>query len=72
MKYFTAALTAATAVSALSVVSRPNTAHQDVLAPADAEQYLIELGEGDTRWITEEQKWELKRVRTTTSTAKGL
>ncbi|KAK5095805.1 Leucine aminopeptidase 1 [Lithohypha guttulata] len=61
MKYFTAALTAATAVSALSVVSRPNVAHQNVLAPADAEQYLIELGEGDTRWITEEQKWELKR-----------
>lgn len=26
------------------------------------EKYLIELGPGETRWITEDEKWELKRV----------
>lgn len=26
-------------------------------------QYLIELGPGDTKWIVEEEKWALKRVR---------
>ncbi|KAF3767911.1 Zn-dependent exopeptidase [Cryphonectria parasitica EP155] len=25
------------------------------------EQYLIELGPGDTRWVSEEEKWELRR-----------
>jgi leucyl aminopeptidase len=29
---------------------------------ADQEQFLIELSPGETRWITEEEKWELKRV----------
>lgn len=26
------------------------------------EQYLIELAPGETRWVTEEEKWELRRV----------
>ena len=30
---------------------------------ADAELYLIELAPGETRWVTEEDKWELRRVR---------
>ncbi|KJR84375.1 bacterial leucyl aminopeptidase [Sporothrix schenckii 1099-18] len=32
--------------------------HPEVAA---AEQFLIELGPGETRWVTEEEKWELKR-----------
>lgn len=28
---------------------------------AAVEQFLIELGPGETRWVTEEEKWELKR-----------
>ena len=32
--------------------------HPEVSA---AEQFLIELAPGDTRWVTEEEKWELKR-----------
>lgn len=28
---------------------------------ADQEQYLIELGEGVTQWVTEDEKWALKR-----------
>lgn len=26
------------------------------------EQYLIELSPGETTWVTEEEKWELRRV----------
>lgn len=28
----------------------------------DEEEYLIELGPGDTRWIKEDEKWALRRV----------
>lgn len=27
-----------------------------------AEKYLIELSPGNTAWVTEEEKWELRRV----------
>lgn len=41
------------------------TSDQAVLGhrPETKYQYLIELGPGDTRWIAEEEKWALKRVR---------
>lgn len=26
------------------------------------EKYLVELGPGETRWVTEDEKWELRRV----------
>lgn len=29
---------------------------------SEPEKYLIELAPGDTRWVTEEEKWELRRV----------
>lgn len=29
---------------------------------ADEELYLIELAPGKTQWVTEEEKWELRRV----------
>ncbi|CAK7222596.1 Leucine aminopeptidase 1 [Sporothrix curviconia] len=32
--------------------------HPEVAA---AEQYLVELGPGETRWVTEDEKWELRR-----------
>jgi leucyl aminopeptidase len=32
------------------------------LGTADTETYLIELAPGNTRWVTEEEKWELRRV----------
>lgn len=34
--------------------------HSDVV---DNEKYLVELAPGKTQWITEEDKWELRRVR---------
>lgn len=30
--------------------------------PLQDEQFLIELGPGNTQWVTEEEKWALKRV----------
>lgn len=29
---------------------------------ADSELYLVELAPGKTQWVTEEDKWELRRV----------
>lgn len=29
---------------------------------ADNEQFLIELAPGKTQWVTEDEKWELRRV----------
>lgn len=29
---------------------------------ADAQLYLIELTPGETKWVTEEDKWELRRA----------
>lgn len=31
--------------------------------PKSSEKYHIELAPGETRWVTEEEKWELRRVR---------
>jgi leucyl aminopeptidase len=30
---------------------------------ADDERFLIEFAPGKTQWVTEEEKWELRRVR---------
>lgn len=35
------------------------------VVPKDMTKYHIELSPGDTRWVTEDQKWELRRVRIT-------
>jgi hypothetical protein len=35
------------------------------LVQPENDLYLIELSPGETRWIKEEQKWELLRVRYT-------
>ncbi|KAK2773555.1 Leucine aminopeptidase 1 [Onygenales sp. PD_12] len=31
------------------------------IVDGDLEKFLVELGPGDTRWVTEDEKWELKR-----------
>lgn len=55
------ALLASTA-TALSIL-QPN---QAVLGEvAEAERFLIELGPGNTLWITEDEKWALRRVSQT-------
>ncbi|KAK4942283.1 Leucine aminopeptidase 1 [Elasticomyces elasticus] len=65
MKYHSlvAALAATfAAVSALSIDTRPQQQIPlDGEQPIAQEQYLIELSPGETRWVVEEEKWELKR-----------
>ncbi len=42
-------------------LTRPDQAI--LVSDAATEQYLIELGPGNTRWVTEDEKWVLRRVR---------
>lgn len=63
MKYTTLLAASLAATSTALVIARPQQ-QQAVLASsvADEEKYLVEFGPGDTRWVTEDDKWALKRV----------
>jgi leucyl aminopeptidase len=55
------------ALSASTITARfvePHEKDQVVInaQAADDELYLIELAPGETQWVTEEEKWELRRV----------
>lgn len=56
------------AVSAAAVNARFVEQHEKENAQVlingyqDDEQYLIETAPGETQWVTEEDKWELRRV----------
>lgn len=50
------------ALAAFFVSSFASGNEQDVLDAEEA-SYLIELAPGETRWIAEEEKWVLRRVR---------
>lgn len=60
MQYATL-LTATLAITATALsIARPD---QTVLNDSsDVERYLVEFGPEDTRWVTEDEKWELRRV----------
>lgn len=63
MKFSTISLLA---LSATAINARFIEAHeQDQIAinNVEPEKYLIELAPGETRWVTEDEKWELRRVR---------
>jgi leucyl aminopeptidase len=56
---FSSLLALSAATSTLAVVPQ-----QQAQTPLfNDEKFLIELGPGETRWISEDEKWELKRVR---------
>jgi bacterial leucyl aminopeptidase len=59
MKYVLLSALVATAVTGISLPQR--TALQEQ-APVLEERFLIELKPGDTRWVTEDEKWVLRRV----------
>ncbi|EKG10139.1 Peptidase M28 [Macrophomina phaseolina MS6] len=68
MKSATILSSFAAAASALSILrdgqaplKQPNLHIGDESADAAAESFLIELAPGETRWITEDEKWELRR-----------
>ncbi len=58
MKYTCALALVATAVTAFSIPQSQQTTLED-----QAETFLIELNPGETRWVTEDEKWGLRRVR---------
>jgi len=61
MKFSTISLLA---LSAAAVNARFIEAHehdQIVISNVESEKYLIELAPGETRWVTEDEKWELRR-----------
>jgi leucyl aminopeptidase len=60
MKIISTLLTFAAAASALSLLEPDQAVLGD---DAPLERFLIELGPGDTRWISEDEKWSLRRVR---------
>lgn len=41
---------------------------QVVLNPSEPELFLVELAPGKTQWVTEDEKWELRRVSLRPST----
>jgi leucyl aminopeptidase len=53
-------------VSFAAAVAHPKDAQIMLQEPqptiVEPDEYLIELSPGETRWVTEEQKWELRRV----------
>jgi leucyl aminopeptidase len=42
--------------------NEPQVVLQDPQTFVEPDEYLIELSPGETRWVTEEGKWELRRV----------
>ena len=59
MKYLAIFAAALATTSAALTLLRPD---QAVLGDSQPEKYLIELSPGDTRWVTEDEKWALRRV----------
>ncbi|KAL9100336.1 MAG: hypothetical protein Q9163_004272 [Psora crenata] len=54
---------AVTSIATTAVLSFPNS-NQITLGPhQEGDQYLIELRPGIVRWVTENEKWALRRVR---------
>lgn len=51
-------LGAGTLVAAVAASALPHTDQHQL----GLEQFLIELSPGETRWVTEDEKWALKRV----------
>lgn len=69
MRYSTAILATATIASALSVARVPtesngqNVISYDGTASDEPVRCLIETSEGETKWVNEDEKWEMRRVR---------
>lgn len=65
MKYALALTLVASAVTALTLPQgqqKPLNDQPDLVQ----DKYLIELNPGETRWVTEDEKWALRRVHLST------
>jgi leucyl aminopeptidase len=63
MKLTTLSLLALSAATINARFVEQHETNQVVLNLVEEEKYLIELKPGHTQWVTEEEKWELRRVR---------
>ena len=61
MKFSSASALVACIPAAAARFIEPNEVNAVELNPEQT--FLIELGPGETQWVTEEEKWELRRVR---------
>lgn len=57
-----AACASGLAVQALSIPTLAQGAVQQVQGFVSPEKYLIELAPGETKWVTDAEKWALRRV----------
>lgn len=56
-------LSAVALAAAAATPKEPQVVFQDPQITTDeSDQYLIELSPGETRWVTEDEKWALRRV----------
>lgn len=56
-------LSAVALAAAVATPKEPQVVLQNPQATIDEpDQYLIELSPGETRWVTEDEKWALRRV----------
>lgn len=62
MKLTTVSLVAFSAAVVTARYVEQHETDQVVINAVDEELYLIELAPGKTRLVTEEEKWELRRV----------
>jgi leucyl aminopeptidase len=61
-------LSAVALVAAVATPKEPQVVLQNPQVTIDEpDQYLIELSPGETRWVTEDEKWALRRVCTSPS-----
>lgn len=64
MRYGSQLALIATAVTALTISQhRPEARAVDEQIPISEELFLIELQPGETKWVTEDEKWLLRRVQ---------
>lgn len=56
-------LSAVALAAAVATPKDPQIVLQNLQVTIDEpDQYLIELSPGETRWVTEDEKWALRRV----------
>lgn len=66
MRSFVFVALAATGVSSFVLPwSQATLNQQHPFADATPEKFLIELSPGETKWVTEDEKWDLRRVGST-------
>lgn len=58
-----AACASGLAVQALSIPNIAQDAAMQVQGLMSPEKYLIELSPGEKKWVTDAEKWQLRRVR---------